>query len=359
MIDDIPVFDAVIHAYNMETSNFANKWAEPTAINVHASCYRSGKPGYRLPFDQWARDWGIDETASMAFAESHIDFAAYHVLPIGAYKDGLCSFEKAQEAQDRWPDRFVVYAGVDPMEGPGALKELERQVELLNGTPGLKLYPNSWRDDEVLDWRMDDPEVAFPLFERAQQLGVKVVAVHKAVPLGPYPLDAYRVDDIDRAAAAFPDLNFEVVHGGSAFIEETAWQLARFPNVFVNLEITSALAYSKPKSWQHALAGLMQVGGTAVLDRVTWGSGAMAMHPEPMLQAFWNFTFDDDVLVRYSLDQITRDQKKAILGQNYARLLDLDLEARLLRVQGDEFSRMKPGPPCAPYSTTRSAGHAE
>jgi len=28
---------------------------------------------------------------------------------------------------------------------------------------------------------------------------------------------------------AFPELNFEIVHGGMAFLEETAWQIARFP----------------------------------------------------------------------------------------------------------------------------------
>src|SRR3546814_6907342 len=51
---------------------------------------------------------------------------------------------------------------------------------------------------------MDDPEVAFPLFERAQALGIKVIAIHKAVPLGPVPMEHYRVDDIDRALTAFP-----------------------------------------------------------------------------------------------------------------------------------------------------------
>lgn len=32
-------------------------------------------------------------------------------------------------------------------------------------------------------WLMDDPEVAFPVFERAQELGIKVVAIHEATPV--------------------------------------------------------------------------------------------------------------------------------------------------------------------------------
>lgn len=104
---------------------------------------------------------------------------------------------------------------------------------------------------------MDDPEIAFPVFERARQLGIKVVAVHKALPLGPVPMEHYKVDDIDRAAIAFPGLNFEIVHGGMAFLEETAWQLARFQNVYVNLEITSALLRTRPLAFAQALGALV------------------------------------------------------------------------------------------------------
>ena len=56
--------------------------------------------------------------------------------------------------------------------------------------------------EQVRGWLMDDPEVAFPLFAKAQELGLKVVAIHKAVPLGPVPMKHYRMDDIDAAADA-------------------------------------------------------------------------------------------------------------------------------------------------------------
>ena len=72
----------------------------------------------------------------------------------------------------------------------------------------------------------------------AEQLGVKVVAVHKSIPMGNAPTAPFRPDDIESPAADFPDLNFEIVHGGFTFVEETAFQLARFPNIYVNLEAT-------------------------------------------------------------------------------------------------------------------------
>ena len=62
----------------------------------------------------------------------------------------------------------------------------------------------------------------------------------------------YRMDDIDAAADAFPGLAFEVVHGGMAFVEETARQLARYPNVYVNLEVTASLSMSAPAQFTQA-----------------------------------------------------------------------------------------------------------
>ena len=43
---------------------------------------------------------------------------------------------------------------------------------------------------------MDDPRVAFPVFEKAQELGVNLVGVHKGVPLGPQPIEATQTWDM-------------------------------------------------------------------------------------------------------------------------------------------------------------------
>jgi uncharacterized protein len=221
MIDGIPVIDAVIHAYNLDPSNYAGAYADIISELVYGSVVANAAKGMVPAKQEYLRDWSIEETASMVFVESDADLAVHHVLPIYAFRDGLCSLGKTLEARQKWPGRILTYCGVDPLMGSRAMEEMERQVELLDPV-GLKLYPNSWVGDEVRGWKMDDPEVAYPFFARAQELGLKVVAVHKALPLGPVPMEHYRVDDIDRAAAAFPGLNFEIVHGGMAFLEEAA-----------------------------------------------------------------------------------------------------------------------------------------
>jgi predicted TIM-barrel fold metal-dependent hydrolase len=179
--------------------------------------------------------------------------------------------------------------------------------------------------------------------------------------MGPVPMDVYKMDDIDRAAIAFPELNFEIVHGGAAFVEETAWQLARFQNVWVNLEITSAMLIHAPGQFHDAMFNLMRVGQEHALRRIMWGTGCMAIHPRPALERFVReFRFDDDTVERGGVRQITEADKRRILADNYAEMVGLNLESRLAAIRNDEFAKRRgAGAPADPYSTTASAGRAE
>ena len=305
MLDGMPVVDAVVHPFNFAEANYANKYGEFLAHRISRAA-ANGLPGYTLgDASVYRRDWSIEDVANVAFLESDTDIAIYHVLPIKAFKDGACSLAKAVEARRRWPGRFAFYVGVDPIEGPAALKEMEQQYDALEGDViGVKLYPNSWLGAEIRSWLMDDPEIAFPVFDKARAMGLKAVAVHKAVPLGPVEMVHYRVDDIDRAAMDFPELNFEIVHGGMAFVEETSWQLLRFSNVYVNLESTNILAATRPRAWERVMAAFMQT--SAMTKKILWGTGGFVVtHPRPVLEAFRNFQFSEETLNGEGIPQIT------------------------------------------------------
>jgi predicted TIM-barrel fold metal-dependent hydrolase len=351
MIDGMPVLDGIIHAYNLSPENYANHHAGIVSELIVGMVGAMAEPAYVASHERYIRDWSIEDAANMVFLESDTDLAVYHVLPLNAYRDGMCRLDKAVEARRRWPDRIISYAGVDPLQGQAALDELERQVELLHPI-GLKLYPNSWTGSEARGWKMDDPEIAYPVFERAAKLGIKVVAIHKAVPLGPVPMEHYRVDDLDRALGAFPNLRFEIVHGGMAFLEETAWQLGRYPNVYVNLEVTSAYVATRPAAFGHALATMASIGGASAMERIIWGTGAIAFHPQPLLERFVrDFAFSEEMMARAGIAQISDSDKRGILFDNYARMTGLDLHARLTRTTNDEFAARKAQGLAPPFST--------
>src|SRR5438270_617854 len=107
---------------------------------------------------------------------------------------------------------------------------MERQVKEY-GAKAFKLYNVRYDYGEPFPWRMDDRRIAYPIFEKALELGVTTIGVHKGVPLGPQPIESTQAWDMDGAAANFPDINFVIFHVGLPFIDEICWQLVRFPNL--------------------------------------------------------------------------------------------------------------------------------
>lgn len=354
--EDMFILDGVTHAFNLTEANFADREGASAMAEMVAILGNSTpEPKYAQSRDVVLRDWTVEELAGVLFRESTTDVAVYHPLPIFSFTDGLSSLEKAVEVRERWPQRFIgTYACVDPLRGKDALTELERQVEILNPL-GLKMYPASWHDGKVGSWKMNDPKIAYPVIEKAAELGLRHIAVHKAIPIEPVEFgDAFNPADFEGAAVNFPDMNFEIVHGGIAFIEETSILLARFPNIHVNMENLNMVVARRPRVFAQILLGLMREGGNAILDRLFWGTGTMQYHPRPCIEAFLDFEFPEDLMDSAGLyvppQQITLQDKQNLLAGNFARLHGLDIAALKAAIQGDEFSRAAGEELAAPWS---------
>ena len=238
-----------------------------------------------------------------------------------------------------------------PLEGRKAIDDLERQVEEW-GISGVKLYPADFIDGKLRSWYMTEEKLLYPVLERCQALGVKVIAIHKAVPLGNAPTQAFRPDDVDYAARDFPDLNFEIVHGGFAFTEETAFQIARFPNIYVNLEASSGLLVHSPGRFARVLGELMLWGGA---PRIVWGTGATAIHPGPLVAAFDAFEFSEQLMREQGYVELTDQIKRDIFAGNFARMHGLDLDELAAGIRDDELALTLAAGPVAPWSGLRRA----
>jgi predicted TIM-barrel fold metal-dependent hydrolase len=360
MQDDIFVIDGVAHAFNMADENLASERYAGSLRAAQGGFFAFQPPGYNLEPERTFIDWTVEDTANILFRESRTDVAIFHPVPIYFFKDGLSSIEKAVEATNRWPNRFVgSYVAVDPLR-PDPLGELERQVELLENPIGVKLYPVSYVDHKCSPWRMDDPKIGFPIYEKVRELGLKHVAIHKSLPIGATPGGtAFSPGDVEGAADAFPDLIFSIVHGGMSFNEETAWLLSRFPNIWINLESFNIIAMLRPHAFGELLAGLLSVAGEAALDRIYWASGAMNCHPRPGLEAFMDFQFTEEQMERYGIffpiPQLTHEHKRKLLGGNLARLHGLDISELAQGIVDDEFATDPDAPLPTPYSTTALA----
>ena len=131
----------------------------------------------------------------------------------------------------RWdPERFIGFGSVNPAYRGvrSAVEELERCVREL-GLSGVKLYPM------YQHWAANDPELAFPIYEKAQELGIPVM-IHQA---GSTRIDAKlelaRPAMLDDVGRAFRDLRVIVAHCGWPWVDEALFLLTKHPNFYAEL----------------------------------------------------------------------------------------------------------------------------
>jgi uncharacterized protein len=345
-LEDVFVLDSTVHGYNTVPDNYVpgpyrERVAEQlsnTLYGGHRSILPDGDPKWALSKERFQRGADPELLGTALFEESDTDMCVYHGVPLyGIYRDGGSPLWVGRAMRDMWPGRVALYGPVSPWE-PGALEEVERLVTE-DGVVGIKMYPMDIVRGEIHDYRLDDPEIAFPILEKIQEMGVKVVATHKALPQGQVPSEPFAPWDVAGAASAFPGLTFEIVHGGLAYLEETAWQIQRFPNVAVNLENSSAfLMVRQPARFAHLLGQLLFWGGA---DRIFWASGATGRHPQPFLEMFWDFEIPKQMQEEYGYPELTREIKEQILGLNHARLLGWDVDEVRGRLTADPIGMHK------------------
>jgi predicted TIM-barrel fold metal-dependent hydrolase len=330
MIGDAFVFDGVAHVFNFEKKNAfgtAGELFNNHLYAFHAALTPEGQPV--LPAEEFLRQWTVDDIDQMVYDGSDTDMLVAMPLPLtDLFKDGLSPWEECAELARRRPDRTVFWGSVNPLEGRRALDLMERQVGEF-GARAFKFYNVRYDFGSPVPWRMDDPKVAFPIFEKAQELGVNLIGVHKGVPLGPQPIEATQTWDMDGAAANFPDINFVIFHVGLPFIDEVCWQLIRYPNLYASIAATINFVVRAPRQFAEVLGKLLFWCGE---DKIIYGSEAPIWQPQWALEAFWNFQLPQDLVEGYGYPQLTEQAKRKILGENLLRLHGMDVEETRARL---------------------------
>ena len=322
--NDVLVFDGVAHPFNFDPQNALGK---PGAMfNQHLYAFHqvltpASEP--KLSPEQFLRKWEPDEISRMVFEESDTDMLVAMPLPLtDLFRDGLSPWQRCVELAQQNPQRTVFWGTVNPLEGRKALDEMEVQVKEY-GARAFKFYNVRYDYGEPFPWRMDDPKIAFPVYEKALELGINLIGVHKGVPLGPQPVEATQTWDMDGAAANFPDINFVIFHVGLPFIDETCWQLVRYPNLYASIAATVNFVVRSPRQFAEWLGKLLFWAGE---DKIIYGSEAPIWHPMWALDAFWNFDIPQDLVDGYGYPPLTEQAKRKILGENLARLHGMDVD---------------------------------
>ena len=332
MIGDAFVFDGVAHVFNFDKKNALGPPGEMFINHLyafHAALTPEGQTV--LPAEEFLRQWTLDEIDDLVYRQSPTDMLVAMPLPLtDLFRDGLSPWEDCAELARRNPDRTVFWGSVNPLEGRRALDLMERQVGEF-GAKAFKFYNVRYDYGRPFPWRMDDPQVAFPVFEKARELGVNLIGVHKGVPLGPQPIESTQTWDMDGAAANFPDLNFVIFHVGLPFIDEVCWQLIRHPNLYASIAATINFIVRAPRQFAEVLGKLLFWCGE---DKIIYGSETPIWHPRWALEAFWDFQLPQDLVEGYGYPQLTEQAKRKILGENLLRLHGMDVAETRARLGG-------------------------
>ena len=319
MIEDVVVVDAVVHLSDMSDANLLDvPWAQ-RARELPLALGEALRPLHGDPTD-FADRISVETMTRMVFEDSPTDVAISQVVPIfDYYADWWAPVQLQADFARANPGRAYFCGGVDPAYRgvDAALEHLEWQVTELDAI-SLKFYNGHVEKS----WRCDDRELAYPLYERAGELGVDVLQFHKGFPFGLEDVEDVRPNDLQAAARDFPDLTFVIHHLGVPYFEETVLIAARFPNVHLCLGANLAFTPIAPRQVAEQLGRLLRDVGP---DKLWYGSEAgLAGPPRPYLQAFWDLRMPEDLQVGYGYPEITHEDRRKILGGNCARVLGID-----------------------------------
>jgi len=134
-------------------------------------------------------------------------------------------FDRHRAILERWPEKFFVFAGVDPRWGIDGVRLFEKGVSDY-GFHGLKLYP-------PCGYSPSDARL-YPFYEICAAHQIPVLT-HTGPTSPLLSFDLARPILVDQAARDFPNVNFILAHGTGCYAEECIMLCSYRPNVFLDV----------------------------------------------------------------------------------------------------------------------------
>lgn len=324
----------------------AFKWAQK------ASCELAQRAGERshlacLAPDQFVKDIFLDSDTDMmvlSFVPSRRDAQPLTIESADAVRQIVDRMEGTH--------RLLIHGRVNPNQ-PGdveAMDELKERWKVC----AWKTY-TQWGPDGKGFFLSDEPGIRF--IEKARDLGVKVICVHKGIPFGQQSYEHSQCSDVGVVAKRFPDVSFLIYHSGYvAGKPERAYQgqgsgdgidtLIRSlvengvkpnSNVYPELGSTWRFLMRDPESSAHALGKLLKYCGA---DNVLWGTDSIWYgSPQDQIQAFRSFQIAPELRAQHGYPEITPALRAKIFGLNATRPYQISAEEVKLRTGVDRIAR--------------------
>jgi predicted TIM-barrel fold metal-dependent hydrolase len=278
---------------------------------------------------------GPDEFVKDVFLDSDTDLMVLSFVPSTADAEPVTI--EAADATRRIVDalegskRLLLHGRVNPNQ-PGDLERMDKLAADW-GVSAWKTYTQFGPGGKGY-YLTDDVGLAF--VEKARTLGIKVICVHKGLPLSRDSYEHSQCSDIGRVAKQFPDVAFIVYHSGYvAGNAERAFEagagrdgvdtliqslvdngVGPGSNVYAELGSTWRYLMREPDDAAHVMGKLLKYVGT---NNVLWGTDSIWYgSPQDQIQAFRTFQIAPELRERHGYPEITPALRARVFGLNAA-----------------------------------------
>ena len=285
---------------------------------------------------------GPDEFIKDVFLDADTDLMVLSVVPSTREGEPLTIEEAAAtraivEKMDG-SKRLMLHGRVNPNQ-PGDVADMDRLAGF--GISAFKTY-TQWGPSGQGFWLTDDVGIAF--IEKARQLDIRNIAIHKGLPFGQRSYEHSTCRDVGPIARQFPDMNFLIYHSGfvagqaegpydperSDGVDALVTSLLRNgvpPNSNVYAELGSTWRFVStrdPTTAAHVIGKLLRYVGE---DNVLWGTDSIWYgSPQDQIQAFRAFQISEELQEKHGYPAITPELRAKVFGLNAAKPYKLPVE---------------------------------
>lgn len=293
------------------------------------------------------------------FLDSDTTMAVLSAVPAAPADNPLsteeAAFTRAMVEALRGRHRLLIHGLVHPNLN-GQIENMAVQKEKYR-VAAWKTY-TQWGPEGTGYW-LDDPLYGIPFIEKARELGVKVICIHKGLPLFRLKPEYGTCRDVGPAAKRYPDVSFIIYHSGydpkrpegpydpahpASGVDTLIKSLQDSgigpnSNVYAELGSTWRLVMRDPDQAAHLLGKLLNHVGE---NNVLWGTDSIWYgSPQDQIQAFRTFQIAEPLRERYGYPEITPALRAKVFGLNAAVPYRISAEEIRERTVGDHLAQVK------------------
>ena len=301
---------------------------------------------------------GPDEFVKDIFLDSDTDMMVLSFVPSSADSEPVTI--EAADATRRIVDelegthRLMLHGRINPNQ-PKDLDNMDALAEQW-GISAWKTYTQFGPAGK--GYYLSD-DIGLQFIEKARALGIKVICVHKGLPLSRNSYEHSQCQDIGIVAKQYPDVSFIVYHSGYVagqpelpYDRQSARdgidtlikslldnEIEPNTNVYAELGSTWRFLMREPDDAAHAMGKLLTYCGS---DNVVWGTDSIWYgSPQDQIQAFRTFQISRQLQDAHGYPEITPELRRRVFGLNATVPYKISADEVQLRAGADKIQRLR------------------